>query len=93
LEGLFTNLLNPKVALFYLTFLPQFIAPGDPILRISLLLACLHVAMSVVWLVIYSAALLRLNATLTRNGVRRGIEAVTGGLLMTLGARLAFAKR
>jgi threonine/homoserine/homoserine lactone efflux protein len=92
-EGLFTNLLNPKVALFYLTFLPQFIAPGDPVLRVSLLLACLHVAMSVVWLVIYSAALHRLNATFTRKGVPRGIEAVTGGLLMALGTRLAFAKR
>jgi RhtB (resistance to homoserine/threonine) family protein len=92
-EGLFTNLLNPKVALFYLTFFPQFIAPGDPVLRISLLLACLHVAMSVVWLMVYSAALHRLNATLTRSGVRRGIEAVTGGLLMALGARLAFVKR
>jgi threonine/homoserine/homoserine lactone efflux protein len=92
-EGLFTNLLNPKVALFYLTFLPQFIAPGDPVLRIALLLACLHVAMSVVWLMVYSAALHRLNATLTRSGVRRGIEAMTGGLLMALGARLAFVKR
>jgi threonine/homoserine/homoserine lactone efflux protein len=92
-EGLFTNLLNPKVALFYLTFLPQFIAPGDPVLRISLLLAGLHVAMSVVWLMVYSAALHGLNATLTRCGVRRGIEAVTGGLLMALGARLAFVKR
>jgi len=92
-EGLFTNLLNPKVALFYLTFLPQFIAPGDPVLRISLLLACLHVAMSVVWLMVYSSALQRLNATLTRSSVRRGIEAVTGGLLMALGARLAFVKR
>jgi threonine/homoserine/homoserine lactone efflux protein len=92
-EGLFTNLLNPKVALFYLTFLPQFIAPGDPVLRISLLLACLHVAMSVVWLMIYSSALLKLNAALTRSGVRRSIEAVTGGLLMALGARLAFVKR
>jgi threonine/homoserine/homoserine lactone efflux protein len=92
-EGLFTNLLNTKVALFYLTFLPQFIAPGDPVLRISLLLACLHVAMSVVWLMIYSSALLKLNAALTRSGVRRSIEAVTGGLLMALGARLAFVKR
>jgi threonine/homoserine/homoserine lactone efflux protein len=92
-EGLFTNLLNPKVALFYLTLLPQFIAPGDPVLRVSLLLACFHVAMSIVWLVIYRAALHRLNETLTRSGVRRGIEAVTGGLLMALGARLAFAKR
>ncbi len=92
-EGLFTNLLNPKVALFYLTFLPQFIAPGDPILRVSLFLASLHVAMSVVWLVIYSSALQKLNATLTRSGVRRGMEAMTGGLLMALGLRLALAKR
>ena len=92
-EGLFTNLLNPKVALFYLTFLPQFIAPGDPVLRVSLLLAGLHVAMSIIWLTIYASALHKLNATLTRPGVRRGIEAVTGGLLVMLGARLAFAKR
>src|SRR5580700_3315072 len=93
LEGLFTNLLNPKVALFYLTFLPQFIAPGDPVLRVSLFLASLHVAMGLVWLSIYSRALHKLNATMTRGGVRRGIEAATGGLLMTLGARLAFVKR
>ena len=93
LEGLLTNLLNPKFALFYLTFLPQFIAPGDPVLRVSLLLAGLHVAMSIVWLTIYSATRHKLNAALTRGGVRRGIDAVTGGLLMALGARLALAKR
>ena len=92
-EGMLTNVLNPKVALFYLTFLPQFIAPGDPVLQVSLLLASLHVAMGLVWLSIYSRALHKLNTTMTRSGVRRGIEAVTGGLLMALGARLAFAKR
>ena len=92
-EGLFTNLLNPKVALFYLTFLPQFIAPGDPVLRVSLFLASLHVAMGLVWLSIYGSALHKLNAAMTRSGVRRTIEAVTGGLLMALGLRLAFAKR
>jgi threonine/homoserine/homoserine lactone efflux protein len=92
-EGLFTNLLNPKVALFYLTFLPQFIAPGDPVLRISLFLASMHVTMGLVWLTIYGNALHRLNATLTRSGVRRAIEAVTGGLLIALGVRLAFVKR
>lgn len=92
-EGMLTNVLNPKVALFYLTFLPQFIAPGDPVLQVSLLLASLHVAMGLVWLSFYSRALHKLNMTMTRQGVRRGIEAVTGGLLMALGARLAFAKR
>jgi threonine/homoserine/homoserine lactone efflux protein len=92
-EGMLTNILNPKVALFYLTFLPQFIAPGDQALRVSLFLASLHVAMGFVWLSIYSRALDKLNTKLAGGRVRRGIEAVTGGLLMALGAKLVFARR
>jgi len=92
-EGLVTNVLNPKVVLFYLTFLPQFIAPGDPVLRVSLLLAGMHIAMGFVWLTAYSAALRRLNQAMSRSGVRRALEAMTGGLLVAIGLRLAFAKR
>jgi RhtB (resistance to homoserine/threonine) family protein len=92
-EGLVTNLLNPKVVLFYLTFLPQFIAPGDPVLRVSLLLASVHIAMGFVWLTAYSAALRKLNAAMSRSSVRRALEAATGGLLVAIGVRLAFAKR
>ena len=92
-EGMLTNVLNPKVALFYLTFLPQFIAPGDPVLRVSLFLASLHVVMGLVWLTIYSTALHKLNSKLTGGRLRRGMEALTGGLLMALGVRLVFEKR
>jgi threonine/homoserine/homoserine lactone efflux protein len=92
-EGMLTNVLNPKVALFYLTFLPQFIAPGDHVLRVSLFLASLHVAMGLVWLSIHSSSLHKLNSKLAGGRVRRGIEAVTGGLLMALGAKLVFARR
>jgi threonine/homoserine/homoserine lactone efflux protein len=92
-EGFITNLLNPKVVLFYLTFLPQFIAPGDSVLRVSLVLASMHIAMGFAWLTAYSAALRRLNAAMSRSGVRRALEAATGGLLVAIGVRLAFAKR
>jgi len=92
-EGLFTNLLNPKVALFYLTFLPQFIKPGSPVLQQSVLLASIHIAMGLVWLSLYTVFLGRMKHVLSRSNVKRNLEAVTGALLLSLGARLAFEKR
>jgi len=92
-EGLLTDLLNPKVALFYLTFLPQFITPGPPVMRQALLLAGIHIAMAVVWLTVYALLISRLGEIFSRAGVRRRLESATGGLLLALGIRLAFARR
>lgn len=91
-QGLFTNLLNPKVAVFYLTFLPQFVAPDRPVLPQSIFLATTHVLMGLVWLTLYARFLDRMAAVLLSNRVKRRIEAVTGAVLMALGIRLALAK-
>jgi len=92
-QGFLTNLLNPKVAIFYLTFLPQFIAPGGPVLRRSLFLAAIHIAMGVVWLAAYAWFIERLGVVLTRPNVKAWLERVTGGLLIALGVRLAWERR
>jgi threonine/homoserine/homoserine lactone efflux protein len=91
-QGLLTNLLNPKVAVFYLTFLPQFVAPDRPVLPQSVFLATMHVIMGQAWLAVYAHFIDRMAAVLLTNRVKRRIEAVTGAVLMALGIRLALAK-
>jgi len=92
-QGFLTNILNPKVALFYLTFLPQFIPAGAPILRTSLLLAMIHNVLGFAWLSIYAQFVDRLRVALTRPVVKAWLERVTGGALVLLGARLAWSRR
>jgi RhtB (resistance to homoserine/threonine) family protein len=93
LQGFLTNILNPKVAVFYLTFLPQFISPGERVFRRSLLLASIHIVIGFVWLTAYAWFIDRVGAVLTRPRVKMRLERATGGLLIALGARLAWARR
>ena len=93
LQGVFSNVLNPKVAVFYLTFLPQFMSAGDNVLARSLAFAVAHAVMGIVWLSAYAYVLSRVSAVLGRSGVRRWLERVTGGVLIALGARLALERR
>ena len=92
-QGLFTNLLNPKVAIFYLTFLPQFISPGDPVLQKSLLLAGIHNVLGLAWLSAMAWFFGRLGEVVSRPAVKRRLEQVTGTLLIGFGLRLAWARR
>ncbi len=93
LEGLLTNVLNPKVGLFYLAFLPQFIRPGDPVLARSLLLGGLHVGIGVVWLSLLSLSLVRIRPLVESRLWRARLEGASGAVLIALGVRLAAERR
>jgi threonine/homoserine/homoserine lactone efflux protein len=85
-QGLISNLTNPKMAVFFGSFLPQFT------LRTSFLelflLGLLFSLMTLVWLVVYSLALARADSVLRRPRVRSLIESLTGCVLIVLGLRL-----
>jgi threonine/homoserine/homoserine lactone efflux protein len=92
-QGLLTNLFNPKIAVFYSTFLPQFIGPGDPALALSLALAGVHIAFGLAWLSLYAWLLDRALAAFRGSRLRRALDAVTGTVLVGLGLRLAAERR
>jgi len=85
-QGLVTNLLNPKLAVFFTTLLPQFISQGDPYVAKSILLAALFVAIGLCWLVLYGFVV---GAIARSRTFRRTVEAVSGVALVALGLRLA----
>jgi threonine/homoserine/homoserine lactone efflux protein len=92
-QGLLTNLFNPKIAIFYSTFLPQFVGPGDPALLLSMLLAGVHIAFGLVWLTAYAGLLDRAVTAFKSSRVRRALDALTGTVLVALGLRLAAERR
>ena len=92
LQGLLSALLNPKLGVFFLTLLPQFIAPEDqPAVR-ALQLAVVFDLIGLVWLLIYSALLGALGAVLDRPGPRRLMRWLSGTILVGLGARVALER-
>lgn len=93
IEGLLCNVLNPKVAVFYLTFLPQFIDPAAGAVALQgVALAGIHVLQGVVWLAICAYSVNRMRAVMTRPTIRRRIEALSGAVLMAFGAKLALER-
>ena len=87
--GLLSNITNPKVALFFLTFLPQFVTLDANVTAQTAALGLLFCAMGISFLVVYILALARVSTWLSRSAVQRTIERVTGAVLIALGVRLA----
>ena len=93
LEGFLSNILNPKVAVFYLAFLPQFIGPTDPVMKKSLVLATIHYAEGIAWLLTLTLLVDRTRRFFLHATVRRWLDGLCGLVLVGLGMRLALERR
>jgi threonine/homoserine/homoserine lactone efflux protein len=89
-QGLVNDLLNPKIGAFYTTLLPQFIAPGQPVVQRSLLLAALMALIVALWLALYVAILDKVTGFYRRPSVSRALERILGVTLIALGVHLWF---
>lgn len=91
-EGFLSNVLNPKTAVFYLAFLPQFMSPDHSALMQSWVMACIHFVIAMIWQCSLSA-LLNSAKKLLKSGIfMKWMEGTTGVVLIALGAKLFFEK-
>lgn len=86
--GLATNLLNPKVGVFFVTFLPGFVPAGFSVGWVSLLLGAIFVLLTVGYFTLLIAASGPITRLLTTGRIRRRIERATGLVLIGFGLRL-----
>jgi threonine/homoserine/homoserine lactone efflux protein len=92
-RGFLSNILNPKVGVFYVTFLPQFIPHGVNLAGFSLLLAGIHVVITLAWFALLIALTVPLAQFLSKPRVVRNLDRLTGCVFVGFGAKLALARR
>ncbi|MDX6201159.1 MAG: hypothetical protein QOF82_2517 [Frankiales bacterium] len=87
--GLTTDLLNPKVGVFFVTFLPAFVPHGEPVGAVSLLFGAIFVAETAAYFGLLLGAADRVVAALRVPRLRRRLDRATGAVLIGFGLRLA----
>ena len=88
-EGWLTGILNPKPSMFYLAVFPQFLDPTGPMFLEGLSLGALHASIALVWYGFVVFTVEQVRSYLRHDAVARTIKAVSGAVLVGLGARLA----
>lgn len=91
-QGLFTNLLNPKIALIFLSLLPQFVAADEPRMRTTATLAAVFLGMAVLWWRAFTLAIGPISRVLNARRARRLIDGAAGVVLLTISARVALER-
>ncbi|WP_310376318.1 LysE family translocator [Catenuloplanes atrovinosus] len=88
-QGALTNLLNPKVGVFYVALLPQFIPESAPHFAWGVLLAGIHIALGTVWSALLIAFAARIRVLLRAPSATRVLDRITGTVIAAFGLRLA----
>ena len=91
--GLWTNLLNPKIGVFYLATIPQFVPDGVSPLLMGVLLAAVHNVMGMAWFTVIILATGFAARWLARDAVAKVTDRITGTVLVAFGAKLALDSR
>ncbi|MFI5042813.1 MAG: LysE family translocator [Acidimicrobiales bacterium] len=87
--GLATDLLNPKVGVFFVTFLPAFVPRGEPVGSTSMLLGTVFVAETAVYFAVLVVLVDRITRWMGNSRIRRRLDACSAVVLIGFGARLA----
>lgn len=87
-QGLISNIFNPKVALFYLSLMPQFVHNQNNLLSEVLFLTFLYSLVSAAWYSLLVLSVDKFHVFLSRNSIKRRIEAISGMFLVGLSSEL-----
>ncbi|BFJ00913.1 LysE family translocator [Priestia megaterium] len=91
-QGLVSNVLNPKVAVFFLTFLPQFVQNDQNVTLQLLLMGITYTILAITWFFVFVFFINYLRKRLTTPSVQRFMDKATGVVLIGFGLKLAFEK-
>ena len=93
MKGFWGNLLNPKVGIFYISFLPQFIPQSASPVIWTMSLVMIHVVIGLIWSIFLIAAMQSISAYLKQPQFIRYMDRITGSIFILFALKLALSKR
>ncbi|MBW1937585.1 MAG: LysE family translocator [Deltaproteobacteria bacterium] len=87
-EGLLSNVLNPKPAVFYLAFFPQFINHGDPVFVKTMFLASIQFVIGISWLIMLSFFVSQVKNYIEKPSIKKALDTLSGSILIAFGIKI-----
>ncbi|MBO0962410.1 LysE family translocator [Neobacillus sp. MM2021_6] len=91
-QGFLTNLLNPKVAIFFLTFLPQFVDRGSDTFFPFLIMGITYTVLTLFWFILFIYLINQISAFMKKPSTQKVVQGITGIALLGFGLKLALEK-